>query len=129
AVKGALERSEPAEVVPSVLGLAPSRRAERAKQLRAEEVLDLIGLAPWSHLFVAELSTGMRRLAELGALVALGARVLLLDEPTAGIAQREVEAFQPVLREIRDHLGASMIVVEHDIPLVVGLVDRLYVLD
>jgi len=129
ALEVALERSEPSEVVPSVLGLAPSRRAERAKRLRAREVLELLGLAPYSHLYVAELSTGMRRLAELGAMIALGARVLLLDEPTAGIAQREVEAFRPVLKEIRDHLGASMIVVEHDIPLVMGLVDRLYVLN
>ena len=61
-------------------------------------------------------------------MVALGARVLLLDEPTAGIAQREVEAFRPVLREIRDHLGATMVVIEHDIPMITGLVDRLYVL-
>jgi len=129
ALEVALERSEPSEVVPSVLGLAPSRRAERAKRLRAREVLELLGLAPYSHLYVAELTTGMRRLAELGAMIALWARVLLLDEPTAGIAQREVEAFRPVLKEIRDHLGASMIVVEHDIPLVMGLVDRLYVLN
>ncbi|HMC51913.1 MAG TPA: ATP-binding cassette domain-containing protein, partial [Acidimicrobiales bacterium] len=93
AVKVALERGEPSEVVPSVLGLAPARRAEQAKQLRAQEFLDLIGLAPYSHLYVADLSTGMRRLAELAAMAALGARVLLLDEPTAGIAQREVEAF------------------------------------
>jgi ABC-type branched-subunit amino acid transport system ATPase component len=61
-------------------------------------------------------------------MVGLGARLLLLDEPTAGIAQREVEAFQPVLREIRDHLEATIVVIEHDIPLIMGLVDRLYVL-
>jgi ABC-type branched-subunit amino acid transport system ATPase component len=61
-------------------------------------------------------------------MVALGARVLLLDEPTAGIAQREVEAFRPVLREIRDHLDATLVVIEHDMPLIMGLADRLYVL-
>jgi ABC-type branched-subunit amino acid transport system ATPase component/ABC-type branched-subunit amino acid transport system permease subunit len=128
ACKVALEREEPSEVVPSVLGLPPSREAEHLKTLRAEELLELLGLAPFAALHVAELSTGMRRLAELGCLVGLGADVLLLDEPTAGIAQREVEAFRPVLHELRLHLGASMLVIEHDIPLMMGLVDRLYVL-
>ena len=128
ACKVALERDDPSEVVPSVLGLPPSREAEQRKTVRAEELLELLGLARFGGLHVAELSTGMRRLAELGCLVGLGADVLLLDEPTAGIAQREVEAFRPVLRELRSHLGASMLVIEHDIPLMMGLVDRLYVL-
>ena len=128
ACKVALERDEPSEVVPSLLALPPSRDAERRKSLRAEELLELLGLDRFGGMHVAELSTGMRRLAELGCLVGLGADVLLLDEPTAGIAQREVEAFRPVLRELRAHLGASMLVIEHDIPLMMGLVDRLYVL-
>jgi ABC-type branched-subunit amino acid transport system ATPase component/ABC-type branched-subunit amino acid transport system permease subunit len=128
ACKVALERDEPSEVGPSLLALPPSGEAERRKALRAEELLELLGLARFSGMHVAELSTGMRRLAELGCLVGLGADVLLLDEPTAGIAQREVEAFRPVLRELRAHLGASMLVIEHDIPLMMGLVDRLYVL-
>jgi ABC-type branched-subunit amino acid transport system ATPase component len=75
-----------------------------------------------------ELSTGTRRFAELMTMIALGADVLLLDEPTAGIAQREVEAFAPVLRDIRAHLDATVVVIEHDIPLMISLVDRLYVL-
>ena len=128
AFKVALERSEPSEVVPSLLALPPSLASERRKQLRAEELVELLGLGWFAGRHVAELSTGTRRLVELGTMVALGARVLLLDEPTAGIAQREVEAFRPVLREIRDHLGATMVVIEHDIPMITGLVDRLYVL-
>jgi ABC-type branched-subunit amino acid transport system ATPase component len=128
AFKVALERDDASEVVPSLLGLPPARRAERRKDIEAVELLDLMGLGPFSHLRVSELSTGMRRLAELGTMVGLGARVLLLDEPTAGIAQREVEAFRPVLREIRDHLDATLLVIEHDIPLMMGLVDRMYVL-
>ena len=61
-------------------------------------------------------------------MIALGADVLLLDEPAAGVAQREVEALATVLREVRAHLGAAMVLVEHDIPLVTGLADRIYVL-
>ena len=128
AIKVARELSDPSEVVPSLLGLPPSRTAEHRKELEAEEVVELLGLQAYATRHVAELSTGTRRLAELGCMIALGARVLLLDEPTAGIAQREVEAFQPVLREIRDHLDATVVLIEHDMPLVMSLADRLYVL-
>jgi ABC-type branched-subunit amino acid transport system ATPase component/branched-subunit amino acid ABC-type transport system permease component len=124
----ALERHEAAEVVPSLLRLPPARTGERWKQLRAAEIVELLGLGPFATRNCSELSTGTRRLAELGCLVAMGCDVLLLDEPTAGIAQREVEAFTPVLREIRDHLDATMIVIDHDLPMVMDLVDRLYVM-
>ena len=126
--KLARERSERSEVVPSLLGLPPSRQAERRKTLEADALVDLLGLGAYAHRHVVELSTGTRRLVELGCMVSLGARVLLLDEPTAGIAQREVEAFRPVLREIRDHLDATVVVIEHDIPTITDVADRLYVL-
>jgi ABC-type branched-subunit amino acid transport system ATPase component len=124
----ALEREDPSEVVPSLLSLPPARESERRKALRADEIVDLLGLGPFAGRYVSELSTGVRRIAELGCMIALGARVLLLDEPTAGIAQREVEAFRPVLDDIRRHLGATVVLIEHDLPLVIGLADRLYVL-
>ncbi len=128
AFKVALECREPSEAVPSLLTLPPARSAERRKDLRAHELVDLLGLGRFAQTPLAELSTGTRRMAELGCTVALGARVLLLDEPTAGIAQRDVEAFRPVLRELRDHLDATMVVIEHDVPLIVDLVDHVYVL-
>jgi len=55
--------------------------------------------------------------------------VVLLDEPSSGIAQREVEALGPVLLRVRDGLGASMVVVEHDMALVTSLADRLIAMD
>ena len=128
ALEVALEGDEPSEVVPSLLGLPPSRRAERRKALRADEIVDLLGLGPYAARYVSELSTGVRRITELGCMIALGARVLLLDEPTAGIAQREVESFRPLLLEIRRHLGATVVLIEHDLPLITGLADHLYVL-
>src|SRR5204862_4587931 len=90
--------------------------------------VDLVGLGPFADKTAAELSTGPRRIAELACIVALGADILLLDEPTGGVAQREVEAFVGVLRDIRDHLDATVVVVAHDLPMVMGLVDRVYVL-
>ena len=126
--KLALEREAPSEVVPSLLGLPPSRVAERVKHIRADEIVELLGLQPFAHRNVEQLSTGTRRLTELGCTIAMGADVLLLDEPTAGIAQREVEAFVPAIHEIQAHLGASMVIIDHDIPMIGSIVDRLYVL-
>jgi ABC-type branched-subunit amino acid transport system ATPase component/ABC-type branched-subunit amino acid transport system permease subunit len=127
-IKVSLEREDPSEVLPSVLALPPSWQAEARKDVRANELAELFGVERYTHFKVAELSTGTRRLVELACTVGLGARVLLLDEPTAGIAQREVEAFRPVFRQVRDHLGATMVIIEHDIPMITSLVDRLYVL-
>jgi branched-chain amino acid transport system ATP-binding protein len=55
--------------------------------------------------------------------------VLLLDEPSSGIAQRETEALAPVLRRLRDDMGTTLVVIEHDIPLLVSIADRLVALD
>ena len=65
------------------------------------------GSAPYADRFVNELSTGMRRIVELACLVATDARMLCLDEPTAGVAQREAEAFGPLLLQVRRELDAS----------------------
>ena len=56
-------------------------------------------------------------------------KLLLLDEPTAGVAQRECEAFPPLLRRIRDELQCSILIVEHDMPMLMGLCDRVYAME
>ena len=78
---------------------------------------------------ISELSTGTRRIVELAGLLALDARLLCLDEPTAGIAQREAEAMGPLLVGIRKELGASMLIIEHDMPLIMGMSDRVYCME
>jgi ABC-type branched-subunit amino acid transport system ATPase component len=55
--------------------------------------------------------------------------VLCLDEPTAGVAQRETEAFGPLITQIRRELGAAMLVIEHDMPLIMSISDRVYCLE
>lgn len=128
-VETALEARGRAGLVGVALGLPRTRRVERAKRARAAEILDLLGLGAHGERFVSELSTGVRRIVELACLVATDARVLCLDEPTAGIAQREAEAFGPLLLRIRAELGASMLVIEHDMPLVMSISDRIYCLE
>ena len=73
--------------------------------------------------------TGMRRICDLAAQVATEPRLLLLDEPTAGVAQREAEAFGPLVRRIRDDLDCAILIIEHDMPLLMGLCDRVYAMD
>ena len=76
-----------------------------------------------------ELSTGSRRIVDLACLVAHRPTVILLDEPSSGIAQRETEALAPVIDRIRAQVGASIVVIEHDMPLVTAVADRLLALD
>jgi ABC-type branched-subunit amino acid transport system ATPase component/ABC-type branched-subunit amino acid transport system permease subunit len=117
----AQEAKFPTTLFASLVG---SREAEARKDLRARELVAAMGLEPFIHKQVQELSTGTRRITELCCLVALEPRLLLLDEPSSGIAQRETEALGGLLRRIKDQLGATMIVIEHDIPLVMGISDR-----
>ena len=106
-----------------------ARTKERAKRADAAELVDFLGLGRYADKPISELSTGTRRIVELAGLLALDARLLCLDEPTAGVAQREAEAMGPLLVEIRRQLGASMLVIEHDMPLIMGMSDRVYCLE
>ena len=125
----ALEAREPSRLVPSATGLPPSPGSERRKRAEAGEIVDYLGLGRYADSLVADLSTGTRRIAELGCLLAARARVLLLDEPTAGVAQRETEAFGPLIAGVRDELDAAAVVIEHDMALVMGISDRIYCLE
>ena len=125
----ALEARERSWLVPSMTGLPPSPSAERRKRAEASELIDFLGLGRYADEFVSNLSTGTRRIVELGTLLAVDARVLLLDEPTGGVAQREAEAFGPLIVRIQRELGAAMLVIEHDMPLIMGISDRVYCLE
>jgi branched-chain amino acid transport system ATP-binding protein len=103
--------------------------SEQHVAMRVDELVELMGLGDYRHKFVRELSTGTRRVVDLACLVAHRPAVILLDEPTSGIAQREVEALAPVIRRLRDEMGASLVIVEHDIPFVSGVSDRLLALE
>src|SRR5205823_9412658 len=105
-----LERVEPTRFGASLLGL---QTAERRKTARAYELVRMMGLHDYRGRQIRELSTGTRRITELACLIALEPTLLLLDEPTSGIAQRETEALGSALRNIRDRLGLSMLIIEH----------------
>ena len=125
----ALEARSRSNLVASMTALPPSPAQERAKRVEADEIIDYMGLKRYADHFVATLSTGTRRIVELSSLLAVNARVMLLDEPTGGVAQREAEAFGPLIKQIQFELDAAVIVIEHDMPLVMGISDRVYCLE
>ncbi len=113
----------------TVLFLPRSTRIERRRRAEATELIDYLGLGRYADRFVAELSTGTRRIVELAAILGAAPSVICLDEPTAGVAQREAEAFGPLIKRIQAELDATLIIVEHDLPLILAISDRVYCLE
>jgi ABC-type branched-subunit amino acid transport system ATPase component len=118
----------PAGVLAAAFRLPSAGRAERAKNAVVDGLLQSLGLERFRHNLIGELSTGTRRIVDLAAILAARPRLLLLDEPTSGIAQREAEAFGPLLRRLHELTGATICLVEHDVRLVLSLVDRVFVM-
>jgi ABC-type branched-subunit amino acid transport system ATPase component/ABC-type branched-subunit amino acid transport system permease subunit len=113
----------------AALPIGPGRRAGRADAGLVGDLIDFLGLGRYADARIADLSTGTRRIVELAGILALDATMLCLDEPTAGVAQKEGEAFGPLMLEIRRELGAAMLIIEHDVPLVMSMSDRVYCLE
>jgi len=115
--------------LPGFFGLPQVRDAEARFGRAVDRALRAFGLRGYRDAFVGDLSTGVRRMVELAGLLAAGPKVLLLDEPSSGIAQRETEALGPLLLELRELLGASLVVIEHDMPLLTSIADRVMALE
>ncbi|HEX8803993.1 MAG TPA: ATP-binding cassette domain-containing protein, partial [Acidimicrobiales bacterium] len=115
--------------VAAALRLPASADSEREATERVDELVELLGLGPYRDRLTGELSTGTRRIVELGGLLAQDPAVVLLDEPSAGVAQRETEALGPLLRRVQAETGCSMVVIEHDISLLAALCDELVALE
>jgi branched-chain amino acid transport system ATP-binding protein len=103
--------------------------SEAAVARRVDELVELLGLRAMRDKFVRELSTGTRRVVDLACVCAQGPAVVLLDEPSSGIAQREAESLGPLLRRVCQETGCAMLIIEHDMPLIRTVSDRLVALD
>jgi ABC-type branched-subunit amino acid transport system ATPase component len=125
----AVERHNPTNVLSAVLGLSSARVAEAAKRERVDELIAATGLGVYREKLVGELSTGTRRVVDLASILAQQPKLLLLDEPTAGLAQRETEAFGPLIGRVKEQLGCAVLIIEHDMVLIGELCDRVYALE
>ena len=115
--------------VAAALYLPAVIESEAAVDERVEELIEFMGLRAFRDKFTNELSTGSRRIVDLACILAHQPTVLLLDEPSSGIAQREAEALGPLMLRIRDQLGATLLVIEHDLPLLSSVSDRMVGMD
>ncbi|MDZ7679757.1 MAG: MFS transporter [Acidimicrobiales bacterium] len=126
----ALERTvEVRDPVATALGLPVVRDSERKVAARADELIGMLGLEAFATKFVRELSTGSRRIVDIACILAHEPTVILFDEPSSGIAQRESEALGPMLARIREVTGASLVVIEHDMPLIRSVSDEILALE
>jgi ABC-type branched-subunit amino acid transport system ATPase component/ABC-type branched-subunit amino acid transport system permease subunit len=117
------------DIVAAGLRLPASTLSEYAVAQRVDELVGQLGLGRYAESPVARLSTGTRRIVELACALAHDPAILLLDEPSGGVAQKETEALGPLLRQVREETGCAMLVIEHDMPLLTGLCDRLIALE
>ena len=122
-------RVEVRDPVAAALHLPAVAESEARVRERVEQLLELLGITDFRDKLTRELSTGSRRVVDLACVLAHEPSVLLLDEPSSGIAQREAEALGPLLVRIRDETGASLLVIEHDVPLLLSIADRIVALD
>ena len=126
----ALERHiEVRDPLAAACGMPAIRDAETAVAYKVHELVDLLGLGAFRNKFVSELSTGSRRIVDLAMAIAHKPTVLILDEPSSGIAQRETEALGPLLLRIKEEVGCALLVIEHDMPLITSISNRLLALE
>jgi branched-chain amino acid transport system ATP-binding protein len=126
----ALERHlEVRDHLATALALPAALEQEDDVASRVSALIALMGLGAFRDKFARELSTGSRRVVDLAMAVAHDPAVLILDEPSSGIAQRETEALGPLLLRIRRETGCAMLVIEHDMPLITAISDEIVALE
>jgi branched-chain amino acid transport system ATP-binding protein len=113
----------------AALGQPVAHDSERDVDDTVDFLVALMGLDAFREKLTGELSTGSRRIVELACLLAADPAVIVLDEPSGGVAQRETEALGPLLQRVQAFTGASILVIEHDMPLLQAICDELYALE
>ena len=128
-VKAGLQAHAPRSLLGTLLSTPAFRRQERELTERARELLAVFGLDQHRDRLARHLPYGDQRRLEIARAVATGPRILLLDEPNAGMNPVETKELLGLIRRIRDEQGITIVLVAHDIPLVMNLCERIQVLN
>jgi branched-chain amino acid transport system ATP-binding protein len=116
-------------VLSGVFGLPLSRREETTTRRRALDLLELVGLADRASQVARNFAYGDQRRIEIARALALEPTLLLLDEPAAGMNQNEKADLSEFIRQMRGQFDLTIVLIEHHVPLVMGLCNRIAVLD
>ncbi|MEX2100475.1 MAG: ATP-binding cassette domain-containing protein, partial [Acidimicrobiia bacterium] len=125
----ALEKRAPKNPLAAAFWAPGQRQREQRLRERVDGYIELLGLGDHADKFIRELSTGSRRAVDVACAMANEPAVLLLDEPSSGLAQAEIEALGPTLARLSRETGCSLVVIEHDLPLLTSLSDRLVAME
>jgi ABC-type branched-subunit amino acid transport system ATPase component/ABC-type branched-subunit amino acid transport system permease subunit len=116
-------------VTSALTGIGPSRWVERELRERADQVLEGLGFQRFRDTEVGRLSHGQQRIVEIGCCLVTSPELVMLDEPSAGMSPAAAEDLAATLLDIRDTLGRTVLLIEHNVPLVLSTADELYVMD
>jgi branched-chain amino acid transport system ATP-binding protein len=116
-------------VLSGLIGSPSTYFEERALRRDAEEILEFLGLQNVGRELVGELPYGTQKLCDLAMALATDPDLLLLDEPSSGMSPEEAHQLGDTLRFLRDSLNLTILMIEHHVPLVVGVCDYVYVLN
>ena len=128
-VRVALQRQSRRSLIGTLVSSPSFRRGERELDARAMELLELFGLGRRSGRLARNLPYGDQRRLEIARAVGIRPKLLLLDEPNAGMNPIETQELLGLIRRLRDELAITIVLVAHDIPLVMNLCDRIQVLN
>ncbi|MCW5316207.1 ATP-binding cassette domain-containing protein [Nostoc sp. KVJ3] len=112
-----------------LLGLPPARREEKKSRRKALQLLEMVGLGDRTDEKAKNFAYGDQRRLEIARALALEPQILLLDEPAAGMNPNEKQQLSEFIRSLRQELNLTIVLIEHHVPLVMGLCDRIAVLD
>jgi ABC-type branched-subunit amino acid transport system ATPase component/ABC-type branched-subunit amino acid transport system permease subunit len=118
----------PYGVVSALTMVGPARWYEQDVRRRADEVLDGLGFGRYRDTPVSRLSHGQQRIVEIGCALVTSPELVMLDEPSAGMSPAAAEDLAATLLDVRDRLGRTVLLIEHNVPLVLGVADELYVM-
>jgi len=116
-------------ITSTILRTPKQRREELAAEAKAQEILDFVGIGKWTYEFARNLSYGDQRRLEVARALALEPKVLLLDEPTAGMNPQESQVFVDFVRRLVKERDLSIMLIEHDMKVVMSVSERITVLD
>ncbi len=118
----------PYGVLSALTMTGPARGYERDLRARADEVVDGLGFGRFRDYPVGRLSHGQQRIVEIGCALVTSPELVMLDEPSAGMSPAAAEDLAATLLDVRDRLGRTVLLIEHNVPLVLGVADELYVM-